>query len=128
MPASVSAPGPMDSFQKPQAGPRRPVAPLSRLTGNHDFLIVVECTGNAVILRGTRFPLASLPNHADPNHPLVKAVQTLVTRRQATVRPGEPAYRPILRFQVRPDGLRTYFLAYDLLKRLGIPMTREDVE
>ena len=52
----------------------------------------------------------------------------LVDRRQASVRPGEPPYRPLLRFQVHPDGLRGYYFAYPLLERLRIPMSRENLD
>jgi hypothetical protein len=52
----------------------------------------------------------------------------MITRRQATVRPGEPPYRPQVRFLIYPDGLRTYFLAFPALEPLGITMTRQDVK
>jgi hypothetical protein len=52
----------------------------------------------------------------------------MIVRRQATVRPGEPPYRPYIRFQIRPDGLRSYYLAYPVLENLGIPMARQDLE
>ena len=52
----------------------------------------------------------------------------MIARRQATVRPGEPPYRPMIRFRVLPDGLRTYHLAYPALEALHVPMTRENVD
>jgi hypothetical protein len=52
----------------------------------------------------------------------------MIARRQATVLPGEPPYRPLLRFQVQPEGLRSYYLAYPLLAPLGVPMARENLE
>jgi hypothetical protein len=65
-------------------------------------------------------------NGAD--NPLLRAVWQLIERRQATVRPGEPPYRPLIRFLVHPDGLRTYFLAWPALESLHIPMSRQNVE
>jgi hypothetical protein len=59
---------------------------------------------------------------------LAKAVQQLIDRRQATVRPGDPPYRPMIRFRVRPDGLRAYYMAYPALEGLHVPMTRENLE
>ena len=51
-----------------------------------------------------------------------------IARHQASVRPGEPPYRPQIRFRVRPDGLRSYYLAYPALESLRVPMSRENVE
>ena len=47
----------------------------------------------------------------------------VTARRQATVRPGDPLYRPQIRFLVRPNGLRTYYLAYPLLESLQVPLS-----
>jgi hypothetical protein len=103
--------------------------PLSRLIGNRDYMLVVECKSDALVLRpwGSRFPLSAAAAPGQ-EHPLVQAIQRLVARRQMTVRPNEPVYRPMIRFQVHPDGLRAYYLAYPLLERLGYPMSRENLE
>jgi hypothetical protein len=37
-------------------------------------------------------------------------------------------YRPQIRFLVRPEGVRTFFLAYPVLEVVGVPMNRQDVE
>ena len=120
---------PFANLQKPEKSTKSNI-PLGRLIGNRDFVLVLECTADAVIIQpwGTRFPLPSLPKQADPSHPLVAAIQQLINRRQATVLPGETPYRPILRFKVRPDGLRAYYLAYPLLEGLRLPMLRENVD
>ena len=34
----------------------------------------------------------------------------------------------MLRFQVYPGGLRTYYRVYPLLESLRVPMTRENIE
>jgi hypothetical protein len=59
---------------------------------------------------------------------LRRAVHQLIARRQATVRPGESPYRPLIRFLVRPDGLRTYHLAFPALESLRVPMARINLE
>jgi hypothetical protein len=125
--AVPTLPGPL-----PLRGPekRRPMVPLSRLLGNRDFVITIECKADAVFVQpwGTRFPLASMPDRPDPNHPLVRTVEQIVARRQAVVAQGESPYRPLLHFQVHPDGLRAYYRAYPLLAGLQIPMARENLE
>jgi hypothetical protein len=59
---------------------------------------------------------------------LFYSVHQLIARRQATVRPGESPYRPMLRFQVHPEGLRSYYSVYPLFERMRIPMTRDNLE
>jgi hypothetical protein len=66
-------------------------------------------------------------NGSETDAALVQTVTNLIARRQASVRPGEPPYRPIICFRVAPDGLRTYLRAYPLLERLNVAMTRENV-
>jgi hypothetical protein len=108
---------------------RPPPLPLSRLLGNRDWPILVDCQADAVVVRslGLRVSLAALEaGTAEADH-LKDAVQKLIADRQATLRPGEPPYRAILRFQVHPEGLRAYYLAYPRLEGLRLPMTRENV-
>ena len=63
--------------------------------------------------------LVPLSGYAAPQsvHPALRAV-----------RPGEAPYHPMIRFQIRPDGLRSYYVVYPLLEGLGVPMTRENLE
>jgi hypothetical protein len=121
---------PLGAMQK--ADRRQPVSPppFIHRFGNRDFIIVLECTADAVLVQpwGTRFPLATLPNKPGPDVAMVRSVQQRIAQRQASVRPGEPPYRPLIRFKVRPEGLRAYYQAYPLLEPLGIPMTREDMQ
>jgi hypothetical protein len=109
---------------------RRPPPPLSHVIGNRDWIIPVECTADRIILRtaGMSFPAAVLRQYVGGDHPVAQAVRQMIVRRQATLRRGEPPYRPMIRFQVRPDGQRTYYLAYPLLEGLHIPMARQDLE
>jgi hypothetical protein len=97
-----------------------------RLVGNRDWIIVMECYPDGVVLRaaGQQFSLATLAGKDCNLYPVVKQ---LIARRQASVRPGDPPYRPQIRFLVRPDSLRAYHLAYPALEPLGIPLTRQNV-
>jgi hypothetical protein len=113
-------------------GPRRrlPVAPsLGRLVGNRDWTILIECRKATITVYSTtqQFETAALQQRGSAN-PLADAVRKLVDRRQATVAPGEPPYRPVLQFKVYPDGLRTYYLAFGLLEPLNLATTRENME
>ena len=60
--------------------------------------------------------------------PLLLAVQKMIERRQATVRPCETPYQVRIRFQVRPDGMQSYRQAYPALESLRIPMASEFLE
>jgi hypothetical protein len=110
--------------------PRPPALPLSRLTGNRDWYIPIEFRAEAVVLPLTqeRFSLADLQRQSPGNSTLANSIAATVSRRQATVRPGEPPYRVILRFEVYPNGLRLFHLAYPLLEPLHLPMARRTVE
>jgi hypothetical protein len=100
------------------------------VVGKRDWVIPVECTADAVVLRTARrrFSIARLQGTMTADHPLVRAVQQMIDRRQSLVREGEPPYRPTIRLLVRPDGLKTYYLAYPLLEKLKVPMARQDLE
>jgi hypothetical protein len=95
--------------------------------GNKDFLITIHCYGDHVNVfpGGTLHRWTSADTKA-ADQLLVQTVTNLIARRQATVRPGEPPYRPLICFQVTAEGLRTYYHAYPLLEHLNVPMTREN--
>jgi hypothetical protein len=103
---------------------------LGHLVGNRDFVIKLECFDDSVVLypSGQTFEMKAGVSQTEIEDRLVRSVMSLVSRRQASVRAGEPPYRPILRFQVHPDGLRTYFRVYPLLESLRFPMIRENLE
>ena len=112
-------------------GPERPsrTPPRTmRLIGNRDWVIPVECHADAVVLRnaGQKFAPTSLTAGAD--NPLLQSLRQTIARRQATVRPGEPPYRPQLRFLIYPDGLKTYYTALSAVDALGVTVTRQNVE
>jgi hypothetical protein len=85
---------------------------------------------DALILRpsGQRIGTDELSNGSRAHNVLLEVVQRMIARRQATVRPGEPPYRPMIRFRVWPDGLRSYYVAYPALEALQVPMSRENLD
>ena len=111
-------------------GAKRAPLPLGRMLGSRDWLLTIECRGDGVVFShgNQKFSLETLSQTTGGEHPLTKAVREVVARRQATVGPGEPPWRPRLRFLVQPDGLPAYYLAYPLLGTLRLPMARENVE
>lgn len=117
---------PNRSQKSVRAGPARP----GPLVGNRDWTIAIECTADALVVvsSGQRITTAELSMGKNDANPLLEIVQRLIARRQATVRPGEPPYRPMIRFRVHPDGLRAYHLAYPALEALHVPMSRENVD
>jgi hypothetical protein len=117
----------------PDTAPRRasarpaPVRP-GRQFAERDWTIFIECTDDAVVLPNRqKVPLASLPRRATDANPLRDTVSKMIERRQSFVPAGEPPYRPRICFLVRPEGLRTYYLAYPALEMLQLPMTRQEV-
>jgi hypothetical protein len=109
-----------------RTGPNRPLV----LVGNRDWLIFVDCKADGLTLSplGQHIAASAIGRNGNGVNPLQESVEQLITRRQASVRPGEPPYRPLIRFRVYPDGLRSYYLAYPALEALGVPMSRENVE
>jgi len=121
--------GPRNPLARP-GGPEeleKPSRPL-RVASNRDWVILVECTADAVILPGTgqRFDLAQLRLRTGNDNPLLQAVRTVIARRQATVRPTEPEWKPQLRFLVHTEGLRSYYAAFPALEPLRLPMTKQN--
>jgi hypothetical protein len=105
-----------------------PAPALSKILGNRDFVITIDCYSDHVTMYpgGAQFRW-NAQNMQAVNQSLVQSVVKLIERRQAAVRPGEPPYRPVIRFQVSTEGLRSYYYVYPLLEHLRIPMTRENV-
>jgi hypothetical protein len=122
---------PLDHFaaQNPQRKPARAIPPRpGPLVGNRDWIISIECTADALVLPSSGQHIAITELAKGGSDRLLEAVQRMIARRQATVRPGEPPYRPMIRFRVRPDGLRSYYLAYPALEALHLPMSRENLD
>jgi hypothetical protein len=122
---TLSGPLPATGAKGASLGP-----PLGRVLANRDWFIYLECTAEGVTLThgNQKFPVDTLTVPTTGEHPLVETVRQLIAKRQATVLPGEPPYRPLLRFQVRPDGQRAYYRAYPLLETLRLPMSRENLQ
>jgi hypothetical protein len=112
-----------DTDKKPTPAP-----PLSRLLGNKDFIITVDCHGDYVtITPGSLTYRWTASNLKETDDAIVQSVKNLIARRQASVQPGEPPYRPLIRLCVHADGRNTLYRAYPLLDRVGVTMTRENV-
>jgi hypothetical protein len=114
----------------PTDRPNRPRRPPSLrpflISGDRDWIIYVECRADCVLVYPSWqvVPLTALT--LDPaGNPLQRVVQQMIDRRQATLRPGDPPYRPQVRFLVRPEQERVYHLAYPMLDRLPVPKTRQ---
>ncbi len=103
---------------------------MIRLASSREWIIPVECTSEGVVLRTARLRYANmdLVNKTGGEHPLARAVRELIAARQDSLPAGEPPYRPKIRFQVRPDGQYSYYLAYPLLEKLHLPMTRQELD
>ena len=113
-----------DSSKKPTLAP-----PLSRLLGNKEFIITIDCRNDSVTVNPSGLTYRwTTSNLQTTDKALVETITTLIARRQASVRAGEPAYRPQIRFHVSSEGLRSYYHVYPLLEHLRVPMTRENVE
>lgn len=102
---------------------------LRFLTGNRDWYIPVVCKAGEISLplSRRRFSVNSLVSSAPGDNPLTQTMRQTIMRRQIQRQPGQPPYRPILRFEVWPDGLRTYHLVYPMLEELHLPMVRRNV-
>jgi hypothetical protein len=120
---------PLIADQRPAVKKTQPTPPVSRLIGNRDFIVVVACSADRATVNpgGAEFRWPSQGSPAT-DLSLARHVQQLIQNRQRTVRPGDPPYRPLIRFHVAPDGLRTYYRAYPPLEPLGVSMTRENLE
>jgi hypothetical protein len=100
-----------------------------RVAGGRDWIIPIDCFADAIVVpAGSRTRLeVSLLQRSEGADALRNAVRSMIERRQATVRPGEVPFKPQLRFLVRPEGLRTYYLAFPALESLQVPMTRVNI-
>jgi hypothetical protein len=99
-----------------------------------EWNIFVECKADQVVVYpgGTQVPTTSLGGARQVgNQPLLQAIQQMMARRQAVMAStdlNQDAQAPQIRFLVRPDGLRAYFLAFPELSPLKLPMTRENLD
>ena len=126
----LAAPLPLSAKTDVKPSPKTGPAPLGRVIGNRDFIITIACYGEgaAVAPGGASFRWQGKTDAEKTDETLVRTIIELVRRRQATVRAGEPPYRPVLRFEVHENGRRTYYHVFPLLENLRLPMVRDDVE
>jgi hypothetical protein len=118
--------GPLSvTAKKPTSPP-----PAPRLVSNRDWFILIECKADALVLYpgGQRLTAEQLVAGQQGAEALIQTVERMIARRQAMVRPGEPPYRPQVRFLVRPDGAHTFYLGYPLLEKLQVPSTRQNID
>jgi hypothetical protein len=103
-------------------------APL-RVLPDREFVITIDCyADHATVFPGGKQFRWTAQNQQGTDQALALMVQHLIERRQASVRPGDPPYRPRVHYQVPPSGRVTFDRVWPLLNFLHIPMTRENVE
>ncbi len=140
-PGSGGDPGPMNPLARMasrtpyddiQRGPKKPAPSPSvgRMLANRDYMLTVECFKDVVALYpgGQVFSMTNGADQKKLDEAIVRSVLQLIARRQATVGAGETPYRPMLRFQIHPEAMRTYFHVYPLFENLHIPLTRENLD
>ena len=117
----------------PELGPRKSSTPAplraARLFADRDWVIYVECKFEEILVHPNRLVIpTSLLASEEGIKRFVQEIEKMITRKQSTVRAGEPPYRPEVRFLVWPDGLRPYHLSYPALQSAGIKQTRQNLE
>ena len=124
--ASIAAP-------LPELGPRKSSTPAplraARLFADRDWVIYVECKFEEILVHPNRLVIpTSLLASEEGVKRFVPEIEKMITRKQSTVRAGEPPYRPEVRFLVWPDGLKPYHLSYPALQLAGIKQKRQNLE
>ena len=117
----------------PELGPRKSQSPTplraARLFADRDWVIYVECKFEEISVHPNRLVIPTNLLASDEGvKRFVQEIEKIIQRKQSTVRPGEPLYRPEVRFLVWPDGLRPYHLSYPALQLAGIKQKRLNLE
>ena len=117
----------------PELGPRKSSTPAplraARLFADRDWVIYVECKFEEILVHPNRLVIpTSLLASEEGVKRFVQEIEKMITRKQSTVRAGEPPYRPEVRFLVWPDGLKPYHLSYPALQLAGIRQKRQNLE
>jgi len=134
-PSRMSSSSGLSQIGAPRQKKPEPLPAVRRYV-RREWNIFVECAADQVIVYpgGSRIPATELGDHAKAGSwPLLHALEQMTARREAVIASLEmpkdaPASTPQIRFLLRPDGLRTYFLAYPELEPLHLPMTRENLD
>jgi hypothetical protein len=111
-------------------------APVVHRYVGREWNIFIECGADHVIVYpgGSQVPATALAGRKNPqDRSLLQVIQQMIAHRQALIASSEafkdsPTQSPQIRFLVRPNGLRTYFLAYPELAPLHLSMTRENLD
>jgi hypothetical protein len=121
--------GPALTLPGGDKGPARPAPPsLGNVMGNRDFVITITCFRDHVtVYPGGKQHWWKTPDGNLTDQGVFQNVQALIAGRQKAVGPGEPPYRPLIRFQVATDGLGSFLRVYPRLEVLNVPMTRENL-
>jgi hypothetical protein len=119
---------PLTSAPKERTETPAPPRPQPRFFVNRDWPIIIECKAEGAVLINAKLTVSNTALSTGGANQLSQAIQTMIARRQSTVRADEPPYRPRLRFRVWPDGLRAFHLAYPALESLKLPMSHENVD
>jgi hypothetical protein len=119
-----------NDFLKPKKPAKRQELRPALLGGDRDYIIMLECRRNSVVLYpyGNSFSTESLAAKNGGGVILVDAIKRMIARKQTAVRAGEQPYRPQVRFMVRPDGLQSMHRVYPRLEELHIPLTRQNLD
>jgi hypothetical protein len=122
-----SEPPQVNSVSIAKPGPATPQTGV--VLGNRDFIMTITCFSDHVtVYPGGKQHWWKGDNAAYTDQAVVKNVQDLIAGRQRSVQPGEPPYRPVIRFRLAPDGLAAYLHVYPMLTFLQVPMTRENLD
>ncbi len=102
---------------------------MAVVLGNRDFVITIACFSDHVtVYPGGKQHWWKGNNAALTDKAFVTNVESLIAGRQKSVQSGQPPYRPLIRFQLAPDGMGSYLHVYPQLRSLGVPMTRENLD
>ena len=117
----------------PELGPRKNQSPVplraARLFADRDWIIYVECKFDELLVHPNKLVIPTNLLASDEGvKRFITEIEKTIQRKQSTVRPGEPPYRPEVRFLVWPDGLRPYHLTYPALQAAGIKQKRQNLE
>lgn len=149
---SGGSPRPTNGGGTEETGPQIPGSGLSQLEASREkkpepstivrryvrpeWNIFVECKADQAVVYpgGLQISMTSQATSGKPaDQPLFQTVQQMIARRKALMASSDAnqeaaTQAPQIRFLVRPDGLRTYFLAFPELTPLQLPMTRENLD
>jgi hypothetical protein len=99
------------------------------MIANRDFVITIRCySDHMTVYPGGTQHWWKNAKPAVVEQTVLDNVQGLIAGRQRSVRPGDAPYRPMVRFQLAPDGFGSYLRVYPRLEVLHVPMSRENLE